>query len=114
MVTQFSEIRDYAKYDLAQIHELAASQCVVYVNRDVQRDTENYGYDFEGVCRCLQQLTAKEFRHSGCYANRNLWHDVYRMNYRAPSGHIDDLYIKLSLGKSCLVVNIFSFHPSGA
>lgn len=114
MVTQFSEVRDYARYDLHRVHELAGRECVVYVNRDVQRDTDKYGYDFDEVCRCLAQLKAADFRHSGCYEDRAVWLDVYVVRYQAPSGHIDELYIKLSLSKTCLVVNIFSFHPSGA
>jgi hypothetical protein len=114
MVTQFSEVQDYARYDLKQIHALAAACAVVYVNPDVQRDTEKFGYDFDEVCSCLVQLAAEDFKHSGRYANRDLWYDVYTVKYQAPSGHIDDLYIKLTLGKGCLVVNVFSFHPFGA
>ena len=109
MVTSFTEARDYPSYDLRQVHALAALQRVVYANRSVRRDASNLGYEVEDVCRCLQKLKSSDFRHSGRY-DRPLWYDVYRVRFTNPSGYVDDLYIKLSLGHGCLVIDLFSFH----
>lgn len=114
MVTQFTEVRDYAQYSLDRIHELAASGCVYFYNRSVQHDVDKFGYDFDEVCTCLQLLKASNFERAGRYGDASIWHDVYTLEHQAPAGYVDRLYIKLSLSKSCLVVNIFSFHPSGA
>jgi HTH-type transcriptional regulator/antitoxin MqsA len=67
MVTSFTELRDYPRYDLRQIHWLAALQRVVYANRSVERDAMNLGYGPDDVCRCLQKLKSSDFRHSGRY-----------------------------------------------
>lgn len=113
MVTQFKEDRNYPRYDLNQIHALAGSQRVVYANRSVQRDTANHGYEFKDVCRCLLELRPEDFKRSGRYEGP-LWYDVYEIRFSAPTGHVDDLYLKLSLASGCLLVNLFSFHPSRA
>lgn len=109
MVTSFTELRDYPRYDLRQIHWLAALQRVVYANRSVERDAMNLGYGPDDVCRCLQKLKSSDFRHSGRY-DAPLWYDVYRIRFTSPAGYIDDLYIKLCLGQGCLVIDLFSFH----
>lgn len=109
MVTLFTEVRDYPRYDLRQVHSLAALQRVVYANRSVVRDATNLGYQQPDVCRCLQQLKSSGFRHSGRY-DGPLWYDVYRIRFTSPAGYVDDLYIKLSLATGCLVIDLFSFH----
>jgi hypothetical protein len=109
MVTSFTEARDYPRYDLRQVHALAALQQVVYANRSVERDVANLGYAPEDVCLCLGALKSSDFRHSGRYEGP-LWYDVYRIRFTSPAGYVDDLYIKLSLSQGCLVVDLFSFH----
>jgi len=113
MVTSFREVRDYPKYDLRQIHALAAIQRVTYANRSVVRDAMNLGYELDDVCRCLQACKPSDFRHSGRY-DGPLWYDVYRTRFTSPTGYVDDLYIKLSLGQGCLVIELFSFHLTRA
>lgn len=112
MVTPFTEARGYPRYDLRQIHALAALQ-KVWVNQTVQRDVSNLGYELDDVCRCLRELKASDFRHSGRY-DGPLWYDVYAIRFNAPTGQVDDLYIKLSLAKPCVVVSLFSFHLTRA
>jgi hypothetical protein len=113
MVTSFTEERDYARYDLRQVHALALLQRVVYANRSVRRDTANFGYGLADVCQCLQKLKSSDFRHSGRYDGPR-WYDVYRSRFRSQGGYVDDLYIKLSLGQGCLVIDLFSFHLTRA
>jgi hypothetical protein len=112
MVTSFTEARDYPRYDLRQIHMLAALQRV-YVSWSVQRDATNLGYELNDICRCLRALKSSDFRHSGRYEGP-AWYDVYEIRFMGPTEHVDDLYIKLSLGHGCLVVNLFSFHLTRA
>lgn len=113
MVTSFTEARDYPRYDLRQIHSLAALQRVAYANLSVLRDAMNLGYELDDVCRCLQKLKSSDFRHSGRY-DGPLWYDVYRTRFISPTEHVDDLYIKLSLGQGCLLIDLFSFHLTRA
>jgi motility quorum-sensing regulator/GCU-specific mRNA interferase toxin len=112
MVTSFTEVRDYPRYELRQVHDLARLQRV-YMTRSAVRDSINLGYRLDDVCRCLEALKTSDFRHSGRY-DRALWYDVYRCQFTSPSEHLDDLYIKLSLGQDCLIVNLFSFHQTRA
>lgn len=109
MVTSFTEARNYPRYDLRQIHTLAALQRVVYANRSVLRDARNLRYELNDVCRCLLALKSSDFRYSRRYDGPT-WYDVYEIRFVGPTEHVDDLYIKLSLGQGCLVVNLFSFH----
>jgi hypothetical protein len=113
MVTSFTEVRDYPRYDLRQIHRLAALQRIVYANLSVVRDATNLGYGMEDVCRCLRKLKSSDFRHSGRYDSPR-WYDVYGTRFTSPTGYVDELYIKLSLGQSCLVIDLFSFHLTRA
>jgi len=113
MVTSFTEERDYPRYDLRQVRRLAALQRVVYANLSVVRDATNLGYSVEDVCSCLRKLKPSDFRHSGRYESPH-WYDVYGTRFTSAAGYVDDLYIKLSLGKSCLVIDLFSFHLTRA
>jgi hypothetical protein len=109
MVTPFTEERDYPRYDLRQVHRLAALQRVAYVTESALRDATNLGYALDDVCRCLQELKSSDFRHAGRY-DGPLWYDVYQIRFIGPTEHVDDLYIKLSLGLGCVAINLFSFH----
>jgi hypothetical protein len=113
MVTSFTEVRDYPRYELRQVHDLAAMHRVNYAGRSVARDATNLGYELQDVCLCLQKLESSDFRHSGRY-DSPLWHDVYRIRFTSPAGYVDDLYIKLSLSPGCLVIELFSFHLTRA
>lgn len=108
MVTSFTEVRDYPRYDLRQVQTLAARQRV-HVTPSALRDSTNLGYQLDDVCRCLRALKSNDFRHSGRYEGP-LWHDVYEIRFVGPTEHVDDLYIKLALGQDCVVINLFSFH----
>jgi len=108
MVTSFTEERDYPRYDLRQVHALAA-QRQVFMTWSAIRDSTNLGYESDDVCRCLEELKSSDFKHSGRYGGP-LWYDVYRIRFTSPTQHVDDLYIKLSLSQGCLVINLFSFH----
>ena len=107
MVTSFTEERDYPRYDLHQVHSLAVLQ-KVYMTWSAVRDATNLGYELDDVCRCLEELKSNDFRHSGRYDGPR-WYDVYRGRFTSPTGHVDDLYIKLSLGQGCLIINLFRF-----
>ena len=108
MVTLFTEERDYPRYDLRQVYRLAALQ-QVYMTWSAVRDATNLGYELDDVCRCLEELKSSDFRHSGRY-DGPVWYDVYCIRFTGPAGQVDDLYIKLSLSRGCLVINLFSFH----
>lgn len=113
MVTSFTEARDYPRYDLRQVHALAALRKVAYASRSVERDALNLGYESGDVCGCLQKLKPTDFRHSGRY-DRPLWYDVYRIRCTSPAGYVDDLYIKLCLRQDGLLIDLFSFHLTRA
>ncbi len=112
MVTQSDSHRDYATFDLARIVELALAGKVVYVNSSVLRDTENLGYSPDDVHQCLASLTAGDFACGEAYGSGpTKWHDVYKISrYPSPTGHRDDLYIKLQINKNCVTVLLYSFH----
>jgi hypothetical protein len=112
MVTPFTEERDYPRYDLRQVHSLAA-RGRVFMTWSAIRDSSNLGYELDDVCRCLEELRSSDVRHSSRYGGP-AWHDVYRIRFTSPAGYVDDLYIKLSLGQGCLVINLFSFHLTRA
>ena len=84
MVTSFKEERDYPRYDLRQVHTLAAQKRVAYASRSVVRDALNLGYGLDDVCCCLQELKSSNFRHSGRYEGP-LWYDVYRARFTSPA-----------------------------
>lgn len=109
MVTPFREERDYPRYDLRQVRHLAAQRRLVYATESALRDAMNLGYVLDDVCRCLQELKSSDFRYSGRY-DGSAWYDVYQIRFLGPTDHVDDLYIKLSLGLGCVVIDLFSFH----
>lgn len=114
MVTQWMETRATPESSLARIRELAAEGAVHYASSRVQRHTDNFGYSFEAVCACLEQLTPSHFRRSLRYGANGPWLDEYLMTYRGPTGHADSLYIKLRLDRDCIWIILCSFHPEGA
>ncbi len=111
MVNSVTERDRFPRYSLERIRELASSEKVVYCGTRVGIDIGNLGLNLEAVCNCIAQLdAAAHFRHSERYAADGPWHDVYGCAWSASGGPADDLYIKLRLGRSCLIVDLCSFH----
>lgn len=110
MVSQDQERRDYPCYLLDQIRTLAATGCVRYAGTRVTLDVDNLGFGLDEVCACLSSLAEDHFCHSERYQPGGRWHDVYRRAWSARAGVVDDLYIKLRLGRNCLIVDVCSFH----
>jgi hypothetical protein len=106
------EARDpFPHHSLDRIRELAIKQSVAYVGTRVSLDIANLGLNLESVCDCIAQLDAAvHFRHSERYSTAGPWHDVYGCTWSASGGPPDDLYLKLRLGRSCLIVDLCSFH----
>lgn len=110
------EIKNSAEYSLEQIRSLAQRGMVRYGSRTVMRDVENLSYAPEDVHQCLQTLNQCHFQQSLRYAPGGPWLDVYHITYNvptgenAPTGDVDDLYIKLKLDRDCVVVILASFH----
>lgn len=109
MVTD-TERRDRPEYSLARIRELAATGCVRYLNRSVQRDVENLSYAPEDVHKCLQTLNNCHFHHAERYPPGKVWLDVYLVSCRGPVAVLDELYVKLKLDRDCVYVELASFH----
>lgn len=104
------ETRDYARYALATVRQLAAQGCVAYANEKVEHQIEDLGYTPEAVCNCLRSLEERDFHQSVKYPDRNYWLDIYLIRYRGPTGHVDDLYVKFKLANGCVVIMLESFH----
>jgi hypothetical protein len=112
MVNNSQKRQDKPSYSLDRIRELASREQVVTENRRVLRQSQNIGYTFDDICRCLAKLDAKFFKESILYEDSADWRDVYLV----PNQHgkwSDDLYIKLRLNRNCLVVLVDSFHLEG-
>ena len=110
MVNGPIETRSWATYALGRIRELAEHGLIVYASPSVRRDIENLEYESDAVSRCLAALEEGEFRRSLLYSNHRQWLDEYHTTYRGPRGHLDHLYIKLSLNRRCTRVVVYSFH----
>ena len=95
-------------YDLDRVHEAARSHRV-FMNRTIQRDVANLGYDFNDVCRCLEELTIADY--SGVYERDGLQFDVYKPRFAHGPG-VDALYVKLSERSNATLpqVALGSFH----
>jgi motility quorum-sensing regulator/GCU-specific mRNA interferase toxin len=112
MVNETNQRRDFPAHDLGRIVELAKAGKVTYLNDSVFRDTENYGYSPSDVHICLAMLLPADFRHSVLYEGNKAWLDVYKIAVISPgAGFRDDLYVKLKVNPSCILVLLCSFHP---
>jgi hypothetical protein len=77
----------------------------------VQSNAAALGYGLDDVSRCVEQLLASDFRHAIRYPGSTRWMDVYHTEFRLSGRDADDdLYIKLSLDRDCVVVDLASFH----
>lgn len=83
-----------------------------YGSKKVEEYVEALGYTPEDVQKCLMMLEDYNFQESILYDNANTWLDVYRIKFNSPTGEVDDLYIKLKITRSCLLLVIQSFHPA--
>lgn len=111
MVSSVTGRDEHPHYSLDRIRELAAKGSVVYVGTRVAIDIENLGLEPDSVCECIASLDpARHFRHSERYAENGPWHDVYGCSWSGLGGRADNLYIKFRLGRSCLIVDLCSFH----
>lgn len=111
MVNSITERDRFPRYSLDRVRELAVIEKVVYVGTRVGIDIHNLGYGLEDVCTCIANLeVATHFRHSERYSEQGLWHDVYACEWSVNGGPADHLYIKLRLGRGCLLVDLCSFH----
>jgi len=102
--------RSRAEYSLNRVRELASNGAVRYGSNRVFLDTENLEYAPSDVHQCLACLEQRNYRGSVRYAGQRFWWDEYLITYVSPSGHQDDLYIKLKLDRDCITVVLGSFH----
>ena len=101
------------EYSLVRIHELAEAGEWAYGSRRVARHIENLGYSPDDVGACLVSLREAHYRGTVRYENAPVWLDEYLISFKGPSGHVDDLYIKLKLNRDGLLILLASFHPEG-
>jgi hypothetical protein len=110
MVSSKAERQSSPAYALERVRELARKEKVRYESGRVQLDVANLGYALDEVCACIEALRGDDFRHAERHGPDALWLDVYGLDWRSSGGQTDDLYIKLRLANSCLVVGLHSFH----
>jgi len=113
MVSSEEERRDKKEYSLERIKELAESGDVMYLSSRVTKHVENLEYSPCHVHDCLSLLEEENYRGTIRY-NNGPWLDEYLISYKGPTGHVDDLYIKLKLNRDCIVIELASFHTEGA
>jgi hypothetical protein len=110
MVTQQNERRQRKEFSLNRIRELAAAGQVAHGSRDVSKDIENLSYSPDDVYQCLVSLTDEDYKESVNYGDHKGWLDEYLITYQSPTGHKDELYIKLKLNRDCVTIVLISFH----
>lgn len=103
-------MRDYCRYSLARIIELAKQGKVRYLSTTVEHQAEDLSFSPEDVHMCLASLTEDHFHHSVKYASQKSWMDIYYIECRGQSHHQDQLYIKLKLNRDCIWIYLASFH----
>jgi len=113
MVSSKEERRDKKEYSLDRIRELSERGDVMYLSSRVTRDVENLNYSPDDVHQCLSCLEEENYRGTVRYDSKP-WLDEYLISYTGPTGHTDNLYIKLKLNCDCVVIQLASFHPEGA
>lgn len=115
MVTQPApERRDAAEYSLDALHRLAGFKQIAYVGSRVQRHIEDaLRVSADEVCDLLGSLGASNFHHAERYHDDPRWHDVYLLPYPCAEDRNRKLYIKFRINRSCVVIQLCSFHPEG-
>src|SRR5690606_30945327 len=109
MVNDGTQKKQRPEYSLNRVRELARSQQVAYVG-NTERDVANLSYSLSDVCDCLMSLAEDHFSQAIKYPDKPKWYDVYLVRYGAYGHCIDDLYIKLSLDRDCILIHLHSFH----
>lgn len=96
-------------YDLDQVREAGATGKVV-LSRNAQRDYQEMGYELADVHQCIASLQLSDYR--GVREYNDVEYDVYHARYRGPTGHHDELYVKLRAPAQATVaqVALTSFH----
>jgi motility quorum-sensing regulator/GCU-specific mRNA interferase toxin len=96
-------------YDLERVAEAARAGRVVLPRR-VQVDYQEIGYALDDVHDCLARLTPADYR--GVFERDGIQYDVYHPRYRGPTGHVDELYVKLSERSAAILSQVVlgSFH----
>jgi len=98
-------------YSLETIRQMAQDEGRIFLSRIAQRDSSNLGYSIKDIAACIRELKASNFLNTQNY-NRIVM-DAYKISYEGPSGHCDELYIKLKLTSDHkVVISVGSFHLS--
>lgn len=100
---------DSPLYPLRLVRE-AAKKGRVSLSRKAQRDYQELGYALEDVHACVADLHDTEYR--GVAEYNGIQYDVYHPRFKAPSGYVDELYVKLSGNERATLpqITIVSFH----
>lgn len=78
--------------------------------RRTQVDFQELGYAPDDVHRCLAALRPSDYR--GVAEYNGVQFDVYHPHFPGPSGHVDELYVKLAERPQATLsqVLVVSFH----
>ena len=99
-------------YDLDIVRELAKRKAIEYRGPKVRLNIAVLGYDLNDVADCITQLTCRDFHKSTKYKSGE-FDDIYKCIYTKTNNEEtvkDELFIKLSLYKDCLTIDLGSFH----
>lgn len=80
-------------YDLNRVIAAATAGRVTFV-RKAQTDFQELGYGVDDVHNCIASLSPRDYR--GVFERNGVKYDVYQPRYSGPTGHVDELYVKLS------------------
>lgn len=96
-------------YDLEQVRRAGATGKVT-LTRAAQRDYQEMDYGLADVHDCIANLQLSDY--SGVKEYNGVEFDVYLPRHRGPSGHHDELYVKLRTPAQTTVAQVFvtSFH----
>ena len=96
-------------YDLGRVQAAGAAGKVT-LTRTAQRDYQEMGYGLADVHDSIANLQLSDYH--GVAKHNGVSYDVYHPRHRGPSGHNDELYVKLSAPTQTTVaqVAVSSFH----
>ncbi len=96
-------------YDLDRVIAAAVAGRVTF-GRKVQTDFQGMDYGVDDVHSCLASLSLRDYR--GVFERNGVKFDVYHPRYSGPTGHVDELYVKLSERSAATLPQIVvaSFH----
>lgn len=89
---------------------MAGATGKVTLSRTAQRDYVEMEYELADVHECIANLELSDYR--GVKEYNGVEYDVYHPRHRGPSGHHDELYVKLRTPTQTTVaqVAVTSFH----